>query len=50
MSGWYLQKVSIEGFRSINNEGAPLVANVTVMPQFEISLRSRATLKHCGGI
>ncbi|MES5486697.1 AAA family ATPase [Bradyrhizobium sp. INPA03-11B] len=25
MSGWYLQKVSIEGFRGINNEGAPLV-------------------------
>ncbi|MCK1380074.1 AAA family ATPase, partial [Bradyrhizobium sp. 24] len=25
MSGWYLQRVSIEGFRGINNEGAPLV-------------------------
>lgn len=25
MSGWYLQQISIEGFRGINNEGAPLV-------------------------
>lgn len=25
MSGWYLQEISIEGFRGINNEGAPLV-------------------------
>lgn len=24
MSGWYLQQVGIEGFRGINNEGAPL--------------------------
>ena len=28
MSGWYLRKVSIEGFRGINNEGAPLVLNL----------------------
>ncbi|MDI3567130.1 AAA family ATPase [Bradyrhizobium sp. Arg816] len=28
MSGWYLQKVSIEGFRGINNEGAPLVVKL----------------------
>ncbi|WGD51245.1 hypothetical protein QA641_38130 [Bradyrhizobium sp. CB1650] len=27
MSGWYLQKVSIEGFRGINNEG-PLVVKL----------------------
>lgn len=25
MSSWYLQQISIEGFRGINNEGAPLV-------------------------
>lgn len=25
MSGWYLKELSIEGFRGINNEGAPLV-------------------------
>lgn len=25
MSGWYLQQVSIEGFRGINNQGAPLL-------------------------
>ncbi|MDG4721703.1 AAA family ATPase [Thalassospira aquimaris] len=25
MSGWYLEKISIEGFRGVNNEGAPLV-------------------------
>lgn len=25
MSGWYLQQISIEGFRGINNQGAPLV-------------------------
>lgn len=25
MSGWYLQEISIEGFRGINNEGDPLV-------------------------
>lgn len=25
MSGWHLQQVSIEGFRGINNEGAPLI-------------------------
>jgi hypothetical protein len=25
MSGWYLQQVAIEGFRGINNQGAPLV-------------------------
>ena len=25
MNGWYLQEVSIEGFRGINNESAPLV-------------------------
>lgn len=24
MSGWYLQQIAIEGFRGINNEGAPL--------------------------
>lgn len=25
MTGWYLDQISIEGFRGINNEGAPLV-------------------------
>lgn len=25
MSGWYLRELSIEGFRGVNNEGAPLV-------------------------
>ena len=25
MSGWYLKELSIEGFRGVNNEGAPLV-------------------------
>jgi protein-arginine kinase activator protein McsA len=25
MSGWYLEKISIEGFRGINNAGSPLV-------------------------
>ena len=25
MSGWYLEEISIEGFRGINNEGAPLI-------------------------
>lgn len=25
MSGWYLQQISIEGFRGINNQGSPLV-------------------------
>ena len=24
MSGWYLEEISIEGFRGVNNEGAPL--------------------------
>ena len=27
MSGWYLEQISVEGFRGINNEGAPLVLN-----------------------
>jgi hypothetical protein len=25
VSGWYLQQLSIEGLRGINNEGAPLI-------------------------
>lgn len=27
MSGWYLEQISIEGFRGINNEGSPLTLN-----------------------
>ena len=28
MNGWYLEQISIEGFRGINNKGAPLVLNL----------------------